>query len=240
MSKGLEYFKKVYDEVPAWIQIMHDYEPKMLDAYTEIRGEAFKTNYLTAVEKDEIIASVNAGRCYHRSMVLHTQAGIVKGSQLEHLLEYLLVSYVYKGIEALNVAVVSIQHYLKEVHDITYEIQEYHHLIEVINDLLRVIPTENQEFLIKIKSELVESTSHHQTCEILMQAGSIPASRKQLCYVGMFLTELDGKQAEAEIIKARELGVTEEELADLGYIIILTAGIPSWFELSDHLNKKEG
>ena len=35
--------------------------------------------------------------------------------------------------------------------------------------------------------------------------------------------------------QARTYGVSEAELAEVGYLCILTAGIPSWFELSDHL-----
>ena len=31
--------------------------------------------------------------------------------------------------------------------------------------------------------------------------------------------------------KGKEAGVSEADLADLGYICILTAGIPTWFEL---------
>ena len=40
MSKGLDYFKEVYDVVPGWVQKMHDYNPSMLDHYTALRGAA--------------------------------------------------------------------------------------------------------------------------------------------------------------------------------------------------------
>ena len=35
--------------------------------------------------------------------------------------------------------------------------------------------------------------------------------------------------------KAREKGEQKGELADVGYVCILTAGIPAWFEISDSL-----
>ena len=66
MSEALEYFKKVYKDVPAWVQIMHDYNPNMLEYYTNIRSEAFKSAVLSDVEKDELIAAFNAGRLYDR------------------------------------------------------------------------------------------------------------------------------------------------------------------------------
>lgn len=239
MSKGLDYFKSVYKDVPAWVQIMNDYDSTMLDAYTEIRGQAFKTNYLKDYEKDEIIAAVNAGRLYERSMTLHTIAGINKGSKLTDFVEYFLVSYVYYGLDSLVLSLKAVQHYLKEVNKVDVEIQEYDNIVEVINDLI-VWLGDDADFLIKVREQLMTSTNADQTREILMQSGYVSKERKQLCLVGMFLTELDGEGAEEEIVKARAMNVSEAEMADLGYIIILTAGIPSWFELSDHLEKKEG
>ncbi|WP_342599191.1 hypothetical protein MHB48_17685 [Psychrobacillus sp. FSL H8-0483] len=44
-----------------------------------------------------------------------------------------------------------------------------------------------------------------------------------------------GADAVSWIEKARAVGATEADLADVGYICILTAGIPSWFEISDSL-----
>lgn len=239
MSKGLKYFQSVYKEVPDWIESMNEYNPAMLDAYTDIRGEAFKTNYLKDYEKDEIIAAVNAGRLYERSMILHTEAGFNKGSKLEDLIEYLLVAYVYKGIDELVLSLKAVKHYVSKSRNENIEIESYGSLIEVVNQL-NIWTNNNIEFLVKISNELAKSSNATETREILMQAGSVSAARKQLCLVGMYLTELDGKGADLEVKKARELEVSDGELADLGYIVILTAGIPSWFELTDYIKKERG
>ena len=37
---------------------------------------------------------------------------------------------------------------------------------------------------------------------------------------------------------ARANGVSEAQLADVGFICLLTAGIPAWFEASDSLIEK--
>lgn len=47
MSTGLDYFKKVYDVVPGWVQKMHDYNPSMLDHYTALRGAAMADGVLS-------------------------------------------------------------------------------------------------------------------------------------------------------------------------------------------------
>ena len=230
MSEALEYFKKVYKDVPAWVQIMHDYNPNMLEYYTNIRSEAFQTAVLSDVEKDELIAAFNAGRLYDRSMVYHTQAALNKGSKLEDLVEYFLVAYIYKGQIALEHALKAVAQYINDKEGGNKQPKaEYASFKEVIEQL--------REWT---QAPILEKVLAHidNPKEIIMSAGSVSESRKYLALVGMYITELDGSGAAPHIENARTHGVTEEELADLGYVIILTAGIPSWFELSDHLNKK--
>ena len=69
MSKGLAYFQQVYDEVPGWVQKMHDYSPVVLDHYTGLRGEIMQDGALSRKEKDVLLASMNAARLYPRAWV---------------------------------------------------------------------------------------------------------------------------------------------------------------------------
>lgn len=230
MSEALEYFKKVYKDVPAWVQIMHDYNPNMLEYYTNIRSEAFKSAVLSDVEKDELIAAFNAGRLYDRSMVYHTQAALNKGSKLEDLVEYFLVAYVYKGQAALEHALKAVAQYINDKEDDNKQPKTAYASLEEIIEQLK--EWTGAPILDKVLAHIDDPK------EVIMSAGSVSESRKYLAMVGMYITELDGLGAAPHITNARTHGVTEEELADLGSIIILTAGIPSWFELSDHLYKK--
>lgn len=100
-SKGLAYFKKVYDQVPGWVQQMHDYSSNMLDQYTSLRGDIMKPGALSVKEKDILLVGMNAARLYERSMVYHTKGAIDGGASLPELAEYLLVSYLYNGEQAL-------------------------------------------------------------------------------------------------------------------------------------------
>ncbi|MEI2472008.1 hypothetical protein V8V75_20970 [Peribacillus frigoritolerans] len=52
---------------------------------------------------------------------------------------------------------------------------------------------------------------------------------------GIFITELKGKQVGEWMEAARVNGASEEQLAEVGLICLLTAGIPAWFEASDSL-----
>lgn len=236
MSEALEYFKKVYKDVPAWVQIMHDYNPKMLEYYTNIRSEAFKSDVLTDIEKDELIATFNAGRLYDRSMVYHTQAALNKGSKLEDLVEYFLISYVYAGEGALELSLQAIAQYLQDKDNKEFELKDsYSNVKEIVEQIKVMTVGYDQSFIEKVFENI---NNEDQLEETIMSEGSVSLKRKKLALVGMYITELDGQGATESIAQAREAGVTEEEFADLGYVIILTAGIPSWFELSDHLEPK--
>lgn len=233
MVQGLDYFKKMYSDVPNWVQVMHDYNPEMLTRYTEFRAEAFKESVLTAIEKDELISALNAGRLYSRSMMLHSAGAHIKGGKLEDAIEYFLVAGHYNGIEALETSLRAIRQYLKEDgKEIPKCREEYRSISEIIEDLLTWTEGYDQTFLKMVKEGLDNQESYES---LVFKDGRIKSSRKYLAYVGMFITELDGPNSIEAFKFARENGVTDAELAELGYIIIFTSGIPSWFEMSDSL-----
>jgi alkylhydroperoxidase/carboxymuconolactone decarboxylase family protein YurZ len=113
VSKGLDYFKEVYDTVPGWVQKMHDYNPAMLEYYTDIRGEAFCDAVLSRKEKDVLIASMNAARLYPRSMVYHTKGAIDNGITISELVEYFLVAYLYNGTKSLKTSLEALSYALQ-------------------------------------------------------------------------------------------------------------------------------
>lgn len=241
MVDGLAYFKKVYDNIPNWVQVMHDYNPNMLDCYTAIRGEAFKESELSGKEKDEFIASMNAGRLYERSMIYHTEAALIKGSSIEDLLEYFLVSYVYGGKASLELSLSALElAFLKQGKSVKRK-SSYSTDREVFQQIMEWMDPKDHTTVKKVYDLLnknVDPTSD-EIIHLIMSDGAVSKERKYLNLVGQYITELRGTDAKPAIEKAKEVGVTESELADLGYIVMITAGIPSWFELSDHLSSKE-
>lgn len=229
---ALDYFKEVYGEIPKWVQAMYDYNPEMLDHYTSLRAEAFKTDVLTDKEKDILVAAVNAGRLYDRTMVGHTNAGTIKGATFEELIEYFLVAYLYGGFKSLEISLKAIAANLEMTDGIKVNIKHtYQSAEEILEDLIEWTPEKDHSFINKVLNAL---KNDEVVRDILLEAGHVSQERKYLTLVGMYITELRGKDAEQVMIEARNHGVTEAELADLGYIIILTAGIPTWFEISDH------
>lgn len=239
MADGLAYFKQVYGDIPDWVNKMHTYSPEMLDYYTDFRGEAFKGNALSKKEKDQFIASANAGRLYNRSMMYHTKAAVGNGSTVEELAEYFLVAYLYKGVDALRLGLEAIA-YAAELTG-----QENHAALategdsvaELLEGVIAYLPAGSRSFSKDVLELVKENAGHDRLEEKILSEGFIASPKKHLNMVAQYITELDGKGAAPWMQKAREKGATEAELADVGYVCILTAGIPAWFEISDSLLK---
>lgn len=239
MSKALEYFKEVYDAVPGWVQKMHDYSPEVLDKYTGIRGEIMQDGSLSRKEKDALIASMNAARLYSRSMLFHTKGAVDFGYSASELLEFFLTAYLYKGDAALKKAFEAMP-YALELSGKPVVLPET--TPETAEDLLRTmigwLIDENTFYLQQVE-EAIKHGDREEISSLILSDGRVSSCLKHLNMAGNFIVELDGSGAAPWMEKARGAGALEANLADLGYICILTAGIPAWFELSDSLKTVE-
>ena len=235
MSKALDYFKEVYDEVPGWVQKMHDYSPAVLDTYTGIRGEIMQDGALSRKEKDALIASMNVARLYSRSMLFHTKGAIDFGSSVPELVEFFLTAYLYKGDKAL----------VKSLESIAYALELQGKKVSVptntditaassLQTILGWLKDEDTDYLEAVL-DLMEQGDKEKLKVKILSDGQVSTRLKHLNMAGNFIVELNGKDAAPWMEKARATGASEADLADIGYICILTAGIPAWFELSDSL-----
>lgn len=235
MSKGIEYFKQVYDEVPGWVQKMHDNSPVVLDHYTGLRGEIMQDGALSRKEKDVLLASMNAARLYPRSMGYHTKGAMDFGSTIPELVEYFLVSYLYGGTAALKTSLEALAYALElKGIKVTQPEKNPETLEEIFETMLTWLIDEDTRFLVSSLSA-IQSGDKEKIEETLLKEGYVSTQMKHLNMVGNYITQLRGADAVPWIEKARAVGVTEAELADVGYICVLTAGIPAWFEISDSL-----
>lgn len=235
MSKGLEYFKQVYDEVPGWVQKMHDYSPVVLDHYTGLRGEIMLDGALSRKEKDVLLASMNAARLYARSMGYHTKGAIDFGSTIPELVEYFLVSYLYGGKDSLKVSLEALA-YALELKGVQVEqpAKEPESVEEIFETIISWLGNEDTSFVVD-SLLIIQTGDQAKIEEKLLSDGHVSTRMKHLNMVGNYITQLRGADAVYWIERARAVGASEADLADVGYICILTAGIPSWFEISDTL-----
>lgn len=235
MSNGLAYFKKVYDDVPGWVQKMHDYNTNALDHYTGLRSEIMKEGHLSTKEKDLLLVGMNAARLYERSMIYHTKGAIDGGATIPELVEYLLVSYLYNGDDALKIGIKSLEYALSLQGDLDIPEESYE---PTFTRIIRLLGNEDTSYIEKVM-ELVRSGGRHELEQQLLSEGIVSSKLKHLLVAGTYMTELRGDLAGRWMDAARVCGVTEEELAETGLICLLTAGIPAWFEASDSIEEKK-
>ncbi|MFJ7972041.1 carboxymuconolactone decarboxylase family protein [Psychrobacillus sp. NPDC096389] len=238
MTTGLEYFKKVYDVVPGWVQKMHDYNPAMLDHYTALRGAAMAEGVLSVKEKDILLVGMNSARYYARSMVYHTKGAIDGGATLEELAEYLLVAYNYGGEKALQIGLQSFE-YALELTDTQHDrISHDATTQDIVRYYAHFASTDESKSYYEQLISLVESRDENALMDKLLASNLVDEQMKYILMTGIYTTVLKNKETDYWAKQAREKGVDEARLAELGYICLLTAGIPSWFEISDALIQK--
>ncbi|WP_458352621.1 carboxymuconolactone decarboxylase family protein [Peribacillus frigoritolerans] len=235
MSEGLLYFKEVYDVVPAWVQKMYDYSPDALDHYTNLRSNIMQEGALTKKEKDILLVGMNAARLYERSMVYHTKGAMVGGATLPELVEYLIVSYLYNGTKALKTGIKSLE-YALELKGIRYHEGSGHKETteEILLYMIELLGDEETGFVSNVL-KLVESGDQNSLKNYILSDSAVSKRLKHILMTGIFITELKGKQVGEWMEAARVNGASEEQLAEVGLICLLTAGIPAWFEASDSL-----
>lgn len=235
MNQGLAYFKEVYDVVPGWVQKMHDYNTNALEHYTSLRSEIMKEGALTRKEKDLLLVGMNAARLYERSMVYHTKGAIDGGATLQELVEYLIVPYLYNGEQALKTGVKSLE-YALTIKGIEFQAlsESEKTTEELLFHMVELLGKENTSFVINV-IKFVQSGEEELLKEYILSDSAVSKTLKHILMVGIFITELKGKHVAEWMIAARANGTSEEQLADVGFICLLTAGIPAWFEASDSL-----
>lgn len=238
MATGLDYFKKVYDVIPGWVQKMHDYNPAMLDHYTALRGAAMAEGVLSVKEKDILLVGINSARHYARSMVYHTKGAIDGGATLEELAEYLLVAYNYGGEKALQIGLQSFEYALELSGTPAEKISHDATATEIIRYYAQFASTDDRKDYYEQLIILFMDDNENALTDKLLASNVVDEQMKYILMTGIYTTMLQNAETDYWANKAREKGVDEPQLAELGYICLLTAGIPSWFEISDALIEK--
>ena len=103
--------------------------------------------------------------------------------------------------------------------------------------MIKLLGDEDTTF-VKDVLNLVQTGEEETLKEKILSDGFVSKKLKHILMVGVYVTVLNGEEAGKWMKVARENGASEGELADVGYICLLTAGIPAWFEASDSLIEK--
>ena len=196
MSKGLAYFQQVYDEVPGWVQKMHDYSPVVLDHYTGLRGEIMQDGALSRKEKDVLLASMNAARLYPRSMGYHTKGAIDFGSTIPELSRIL-----FSFLPIWQV----LKHYKYHLQALSYALElkgskveqpakDPETIEEIFQTMITWLGDEDTSFLLD-SLNVIQRNDPQEIEEKLLGDGHVSTRMKHLNMVGNYITQLRGDRS---------------------------------------------
>lgn len=240
----LEYFKKVYDQVPDWVQAMHDYVPSALEYYTKLRNEIMVDGALSKKEKELILVGVNAARRYEKSMIFHTKGAVDSGATIEEIVEAITPCILSRGIPAWFEGVKAID-YAREYMGgkktgenlvVSTPVDTF----QTVDDAVQYFKEEAggtfPEWANKLKEEAEHALLHYgQLRSGILKDGHLSRKMKELILVGINVSERYPKGVELHVNGARRFGATNAELAEVALVGLLTAGIPAWFEITDFI-----
>jgi alkylhydroperoxidase/carboxymuconolactone decarboxylase family protein YurZ len=240
---GLEFFERVYGQVPDWVAKMHHFAPKALEYYTKLRGEILVDGALSKKEKELILVGINAARRYERSMIYHTKGAIDSGASIEEIADILATCIISRGIPAWFTGVKAIEYAVSYVGKEEFEVPpvdeesffasltDYHQYYEkeVGGELPNWVKVLNQFN----PTALERYTDLRRT---VLTDNVVSRKLKELVLVGINVAEMYPRGIELHVQGAKKFGATEAEIADVSLVALLTAGIPAWFEGSDYLS----
>ena len=248
MADALSFFKRVYGEVPEWVQIMHEQRPEALNDYLTLRRTVMEKGALSPKEKEWILVGVNAARRYERSMLYHTRGALDAGSTVSELAEILLPCILSRGIpawlEGYKALVYAEQYLGRRGHeqDRGEETTEASApSITTVEEALAYFSEEaggDQPEWVSLMNAYAPGTlrDYANLRKLALSDGRVPRKMKELVLVGINLSERYPSGVSLHLSSARRLGATDAELVDVALTCVLTAGIPAWFELSDLLS----
>ena len=244
---GLEFFERVYGQVPDWVAKMHHFAPKALEYYTKLRGEILVDGALSKKEKELILVGINAARRYERSMIYHTKGALDSGATIAEIADVLATCIISRGIPAWFTGVNAIEYAISYVGE------------SMAAELNAAPPLDEESFFasltdyngyyeketggeipnwVKVLNQFNPSVLERYTDlrRTVLKDHVVTRKLKELVLVGINVAEMYPKGIELHTKGAKKCGATEAEIADVSLVALLTAGIPAWFEGSDFLS----
>ena len=240
----LEYFSQVYDQIPDWVSKMHQYAPKALEYYTKLREEILVDGKVSKKDKELILVGINASRRYERSMLYHTKGAIDAGATVDEIADVIATCIISRGIPAWLTGIEAIKYAVNELagptslnqknerenrHFESIEdcLQYYEQEFASTPDWVELLKQYNPDVLFRYSNLRNTALSDHHVSRKL----------KELILVAINVCEHYKKGIEIHVNNARELGATDEEIAEVSLVGVLTAGIPAWFEGSEFIGE---
>jgi AhpD family alkylhydroperoxidase len=241
MKDPLAFFTEVYGSVPDWAQMMHDYAPAALVQYTQLRDQILVEGALAKKDKELILVGINAARRYERTMLLHTKGALDAGASIEELASLLTTCIISRGIPSWIVGMEAIKYaitYVGQQASPNGPTEEQHEpLPQTAEDCLAyytsdsgAVPDWVQQLYQTNPEVLVQ---YCQLRTVALSSGAVSRKLKELLLIGINAAERYPEGIRIHVAGARKHGASNQEIAEVALVAVLTAGIPAWIEVSE-------
>lgn len=239
MSELINYYQKKYEQVPEWVDKMNEYNPEALKHYANLKNQILVDGALSRKNKELILVGINAARRYERSMLHHSKGALDEGATVQEFVEILSVCILSRGIPAWLEGTKAIEYALEYKPQATEKTKSDPNSVAV-KDPLEYFKAENEGVLpdwVHLMNEFSPDSLARYAAIRQNELRDLVVSRKmkELVLMGINLAERYEKGVKLHSDGARKEGASEQEIAEVGLICILTAGIPAWFHASDNL-----
>lgn len=240
-SEVLRFFEQVYGEVPEWVQKMDHFSPQALEYYTKLRSAIMTDGAISKKHKELILVGINAARRYERSMLYHTKGAIDSGATIAEIADVLSVCVISRGIPAWLTGVNALQFaetYAADNEDV-YRSKELFNSFGTVEECDDYYVNETGkvplwvQLLKKANSQALIQYSNLRTA--VLSDHVVSRKLKEFILIGINVAERYKEGVKIHVNGAKKQGATDQEIAEVSLVALLTAGIPAWFEGSDFL-----
>lgn len=214
-----------YGGLPPWAERLRAAAPGFYGDYLALRSGILRDGALSRKEKDLLLVGVNAARRYRPSLLGHARLAVREGASPEEVVETILVAILSRGIpswmeglEAVRVA------------------EEAAGRPARLAAPPPAAPEAAPPWLTALEERSPEIGRLYGALRAnVLRDGHLSRAFRELVLVGINLAEGYQPGIQLHAGNARRLGAGDAHLVETALTVVLTAGIPAWFNVVPHL-----
>lgn len=223
-----------------WESKMQQFSPKAFEHYTKLKNEILIDGIISKKDKELILVGVNAAGRYERGMIEHTKGAIDSGATVEEIADIIATCIISRGIPAWLTGIKSILYAIKELDGKRLNIKpeekdlSFKTLEDCLNYYEAEFSGEGPQWVSLLKQ--FRPNVLHQYSNLrnnVLTDHFVPRKLKEFVLIAINVCERYKEGIQIHVNNARTLGATDEELAEVSLVGLITAGIPAWVEGSD-------
>ncbi|MEI3614403.1 carboxymuconolactone decarboxylase family protein [Pseudogracilibacillus sp. SO30301A] len=228
------------EDIKYWEKVLEKYNRTALVHYKALEDSVLSEGIFEKKDKHLILVGVNAARRYDPELLYHAKCAYDLGATIEELVDILTSCILSRGIPVWLEGIKAIELILEKETQSINEKSKKINPIESLDKAIEYFKNDNKgkvpgwvNIMQKYSpNSLVNYASlrRDELCDAI-----VSRKIKELVLVGINLAERYELGVKLHINGAKREGATDEEIAEVAMLCIVTAGIPAWIGVSDFL-----